>query len=553
MRVLAAQLNPTIGDIASNTRKVIEALKRAHKEKADVVLFSELVISGYPPEDLLLDPDFIKACMRSLDEIVPFTKGLFAVVGLPRWNASKREKSLYNSAAVFINGELAGFKNKTLLPTYDVFDERRYFEPGGAEQPTWDYLGWKIAVTICEDAWQHSHSSVYTNYSSDPVRNLIEKRPDLFLNLSASPYAFHKKEKRLAVFQAAAKTLHCPLILCNQVGANDQIVFDGDSLYLNEKGELIQLAKGFEEDDLIVDLETHACACSLAENRIKDLYSALVLGLKDYFRKQGFTSALVGLSGGIDSAVVTCLAVEALGSSHVRALSMPTRFSSRSSYEDALDLASRLRINLEKVEIDSVFQTYLNLLEPFFQGRPHDETEENIQSRVRGMVLMAFSNKYGSLVLNTGNKSEMAMGYTTLYGDMCGAIGVLLDVTKTRVYELAHWINREREVIPLSIINKIPTAELRPNQTDFDTLPRFEILDPVIEEYVEQRLTPQEIAKTRNLPLDFVNGLVNKIHLAEYKRRQAPIGIRVTPKSFSKGRNVPIVQLWKTVNGLIPS
>lgn len=549
MRVLAAQLNPTIGDIRGNTHKVIEALKRAQKENADIVLFSELVVSGYPPEDLLLDPEFIEACMRSLDEIALFTKGLFAVVGLPRWNPSKREKPLYNSAAVFINGELAGFKNKTLLPTYDVFDERRYFEPGASDQPTWDYLGWKIAVTICEDAWQHSHSGVYTYYLSDPITDLVEKKPDLLLNLSASPYAFQKKEKRLAVFQAAAKTLKCPLIMCNQVGANDQIVFDGDSIYLNERGELIQLAKGFEEDDLIVDLQTHACACPLAENPIKDLHSALVLGIRDYFRKQGFVKALLGLSGGIDSAVVACLAAEALGTSHVSALSMPTRFSSPSSWADAFELSQSLGIRLERVEIDSIFQAYLDLLEPHFQGRAFDETEENMQSRIRGMVLMAFSNKFGALVLNTGNKSEMAMGYTTLYGDMCGGIGVLIDVTKTRVYELARWINREKEIIPLSIVSKVPTAELRPNQTDFDSLPRFEILDPVIEDYIEQRLAPSEIAKKRDLSLDFVKDLIKKIHLAEYKRRQAPIGIRVTPKSFSKGRNVPIAQTW---NILVP-
>lgn len=305
------------------------------------------------------------------------------------------------------------------------------------------------------------------------------------------------------------------------------------------------MAKGFAEDDLLVDLGTHACACPLVENSIKDLHAALVLGVRDYFHKQGFQRALLGLSGGIDSALVACIAVEALGAQHVMALSLPTRFSSPASYGDARELAHRLHIHLEKIEIDAVFQNYLHLLEPHFKGRSPDETEENIQSRIRGMVLMAFSNKFGALVLNTGNKSEMAMGYTTLYGDMCGGLGVLLDVTKTRVYELSHWINREREIIPAAILKKTPTAELRPHQTDFDTLPRYEILDPIIEAYIEQRMTPDEIAAQQKGELSFVSDLIRRIHKAEYKRRQAPIGIRVTPKSFSKGRNVPIVQKWK--------
>lgn len=544
MKVLAVQMNPTIGDVEGNTQKVLNALEQSKQKDADVVLFPELTLIGYFPDDLLLDPSLIDACAMQLEKIAPFTRGLFVAVGLPRWNLSGEEKPLYNSVAVFANAKLLGFKNKTLLPTYDVFDERRFFEPG-TEEPIWEYLGHRIAVTICEDLWQHSDKVGYTNYRVDPVLELKKKRPDLVLNLSGSPYFLNRKGTRLSVFQSVAKTLDCPVILCNQVGANDQLVFDGYSLYVNEKGELIQIAKGFAEDDLLIDLNTRACPClQRPDNRIKDLYSALVLGVRDYFHKQGFTKAMLGLSGGIDSALVACIAKEALGKENVLALSLPSRYSSKEGVHDATRLADQLGISFRKISIDSIFQEYLDLLEPMFEGRPFDVTEENIQSRIRGMVLMAFSNKFGHILLNTGNKSEMAMGYTTLYGDMAGGLGVLHDVTKLRVYELANYVNRHEKVIPQAIIDKIPSAELKENQTDFDTLPHFEILDPVIEDYIEERLVPEEIAEKRNLPLPFVLDLTHKMHLAEYKRRQTPISIRVTQKAFSKGRLVPIVQKW---------
>ncbi|MES2273000.1 MAG: NAD+ synthase [Chlamydiota bacterium] len=544
MKVLAAQLNPIIGDLEGNTRKVMAALKRAKEKKVDIVLFPELTLSGYFPGDLLLDPSFIDAIFQKLEEIRPATLGLFAVVGLPRWNPNKKEKPLYNSAAVFANGKLLGFKDKTLLPTYDVFDERRYFEPGSA-QPIWEYLGRRIAITICEDVWQHSKTVSETNYFSDPILELKELAPDLLLNLSGSPYYFKRTDVRLSVFQAVAKTLYCPVILCNQVGVNDQLVFDGHSLYLNEKGELIQIAKGFEEEDFLIDLDTHACPHPRASDPIKDLYAALVLGVKDYFHKQGFKKALLGLSGGIDSALVACIAKDALGSENVLALTMPSRFSSRGSVTHSILLAQNLGIELREVPIDSMFQGYLDLLEPFFENRPLDFTEENLQSRIRGMILMAFSNKFGALLLNTGNKSEMAMGYTTLYGDMAGALGPLHDVTKLHVYKLANYVNRKEEIIPAVIIQKVPSAELRAHQTDFDSLPPYKVLDPIIEDYIEEGISPEKIALKRNLDVSFVQGLVHKIHLAEYKRRQAPIGIRVTQKAFSCGRIIPIVQKWR--------
>lgn len=536
MKIFAAQLNPTIGDVEGNTKKVLAALERARRAGAEIVLFPELVLTGYPPEDLLLDRELINAVEAKLEVIAPATRGLFSVVGLPRRNPSKQEKPLYNSAAIFADGKLLGFHDKILLPTYDVFDERRFFEPG-AEVSIWEYKGLKIGVTICEDLWQHGKMVAYTSYRNDPVFDLKKKQPGLVLNLSGSPY--HYKNRRISVFQAAAKTFQCPLVFCNQVGANDQLVFDGHSFCLNGKGELTQIAKGFEEEDFLVDLSKQK-PCAMPKKGIEDLFAALVLGTRDYFHKQGFQKALLGLSGGIDSALVACIAKEALGASNVLALALPTRYSSPESFRDAEDLAKNLGIALKKVEIDPVLQMYLDLLQ-----NPKGLAEENLQPRIRGMVLMAFSNQSGALLLNTGNKSEFAMGYTTLYGDMCGALGVLLDVTKDRVYELARFVNRNREIIPDSILKKVPTAELRPGQTDQDTLPPYEVLDPIIHSYIEEGLSPEEVAKKYSHPLEFIQDLVHRIHLAEYKRRQAPIGIRVTPKSFSKGRNVPIVQKYK--------
>ncbi len=541
MRILAAQINPTIGDMEGNTRKVLEALQRARGQKIDIVLFPELTLCGYFPEDLLLDPSMIEAVERKLEEIGPKTIGMFVVVGCPRWNASREEKPLYNSAAVFADGKLLGFKDKTLLPTYDVFDERRYFEPGG-EEPIWEYRGKKIAVTICEDVWEHSRRlGGEAHYRRDPIAELKKKKPDLLLNLSGSPYSFRRKETRLGVFQAVAKTLHCPVVFCNQVGANDQLVFDGHSFSFDEKAELVQMAKGFVEEDLIFDLNQKNLPQKLEERAIPDLYAALCLGVKDYFHKQGFQRALIGLSGGIDSALVTCIAKDALGAKNVFALTMPSRFSSRGSIEDSVKLTKTLGIELKDISIEPIFQSYLHLLEPSFLGKKWDETEENLQSRIRGMILMAFSNKFGHLLLNTGNKSEMALGYCTLYGDMAGGLGVLHDVTKLRVYELAKYVG----VIPESILKKMPSAELRENQSDLEVLPPFEILDPILEDYLEKRLEVEEIAKKRGQKPEFVREIVQRIHRAEYKRRQAPISIRVTQKAFSKGRVVPIVQKWK--------
>lgn len=543
MKLFAAQINPTVGDIKGNIEKILQALERAKQRKADIVLFPELAITGYPPEDLLLDASLIQAAERELETIRPFTKGFAAIVGLPRRNPHKGEKFLCNSAAVFRHGELIGFKDKTLLPTYDIFDERRYFEPG-PEVFIFEHLGWHIAVTICEDIWMDPATLPYSRYEKHPLLSLQEERTDLLVNLSASPYFFKRKETRLSVCTAAAKLANCPVLLCNQVGANDQLVFDGHSIYVNQKGELIQNAKSFVEEDLVVEADAHVCPCARPEQAIEDLYHALVLGVKDYFLKQGFKTALLGLSGGIDSALVLCIAKDALGPENIEAFSLPSRFSSPDTAQDAAILASALNISLKTISIEPIFEAYLELAHSSIANPPLAIVEENLQARIRGMILMALSNQTGALLLNTSNKSELAMGYSTLYGDLCGALGVLSDVTKMRVYELSHFVNRKEILIPESILRRVPTAELCFNQTDQDTLPPFDILDAIIEGYVEKMHSPEDISRERNIDVSLVKEIIHKIHLAEYKRRQAPLGIRVTPKAFSKGRNVPIVQKW---------
>ena len=541
MKVLVAQLDPIVGDFSGNAQKVIEALKYGQKEGADVVLFSELMLSAYPPEDLVLHDSFVRDCEDALQKIIPHTRGMMAIVGLARRNLAEGEKPLLNSAAVIQDGKIVGFYDKALLPTYDVFDERRYFEPG-KEFPIWEWKGKKIGILICEDIWQHAGYVGFTRYTIDPV--LEYEGVDLLLNLSASPYNYQKPDVRVKVCQKVAKTLKCPVFLCAQVGGNDQLVFDGYSLFINPLGELCRIAKGFEEDLMLVDLEAPSCMRHFEYDVIADLYKALVLGTRDYFYKQGFKKGILGLSGGIDSALVACIAADALGKENVYGVAMPSKFSSPGSLEDAKVLADNLGIRFDMIPIENIFLQYQEELKPYFEGKPFDVTEENLQARIRGMLLMALSNKHGYILMSTGNKSELAMGYCTLYGDMAGGLGVIADVSKTQVYALSKWINREREIIPRSTIEKAPSAELRPHQKDSDSLPDYAILDTVLQAYVEEFLSPDEIVKKYNLPKALVLDLIHKIHKAEYKRRQSPPGIRVTKKSFRVGRRYPIVQKW---------
>lgn len=543
MRILIAQINPTIGALEKNTEQIIHAIERGKNRGADLVLFPELALCGYPPEDFLLLPHFIEAIARHLEVIIGATEGIAAVVGLPRRNPHLAGKQLYNSAALINDRTLEGYADKILLPTYDVFDESRYFE-SGEKVCTWSLKGETIGITICEDLWQHSgHLQSTVVYSRDPVLELKDKSPSFVLNLSASPYSIAKHSTRLEVFLSAADTIQCPVVMCNQVGGNDSLIFDGSSLHVDPRG-LIHCAKTFEEDDLWVDLSMKSEPYRIERNGIEDLYHALVLGLRDYFRKLGFQKACFGLSGGVDSAVVACLAADALGAEHLLALGMPSRYSSPESGRDAFQLAQKLGIEYRELSIESPFKSYLDLLAPAFEGRASDVTEENLQARIRGMLLMAYSNKFGYLVLSTGNKSELALGYSTLYGDMCGGLAVIGDVTKEQIYALARWINRHEMIIPWNTIDRPPSAELRPNQKDSDSLPDYAIVDHVLQAYVEGHRSPEWISEHYHYPLPVVEDLVKRIHKNEYKRRQAPPVLRISEKAFTVGRRFPIVQQW---------
>lgn len=545
MRILLAQINPTVGDIPGNTEKILDAIAKAKKQKAQIVLFPELCFSGYPPEDFLLLPHFIQDINGALDKVIAASKEIAVIVGLPRQNTGDVEKPICNSAAIIENQTLIGFQDKILLPTYDVFTERRFFEPGSSTK-LWRICNHNIGITICEDIWQHSDLIKYTSYNRDPVKELAGLHPDVVLNLSASPFSVYKAQNRIKVCTHAATTLQCPLLLCNQVGGNDSLIFDGYSIHVDSKGNVINMAKGFAEDFLLVDLNTPKAPITPSFQPIEDLYHALVLGLKDYFSKSNFSKACLGLSGGIDSALVACIAVDALGKDNVVGLIMPSRFSSESSVTDALQLANTLGIKTHQISIEKPFQTYLDLLGPYFKDLPMDTTEENLQARTRGTLLMAFSNKFHCIVLSTGNKSEMAMGYATLYGDMCGGLSVINDVTKQQVYALASWINRHQEIIPTNTIKKPPSAELRANQKDTDSLPDYSIVDNVLQAYIEDHLSPDEISLKFSYPHDMVLDLIKRIHQNEYKRRQAPPGLRVSEKAFSVGRRFPIVQRYVT-------
>ncbi len=543
MKIALAQINPTVGAILDNTQKIIQAIELGRVRGAELIVFPELSVCGYPPEDLLFLSGFVTAIEEALEKIIKIAEGITVILGCVRENRLGGEKMLFNSAAIIQNCRLLGFYDKILLPTYDVFFERRYFEPGGVI-PIWEVGDKKIGVTICEDMWQHAKAVEYTSYSRDPIQELVAHKPDLLVNLSASPYYMKRMEARLHVCRTAVATLQCPLAFCNQVGGNDSLIFDGFSLFMDEEGRILKTANGFQEDLLVLDLNARRRVEAMQSDPTKDLFEALVLGIRDYFYKSGFKKACLGLSGGIDSALVAVLAQAALGKENVLALILPSRYSTTESYQDANRLIKNLGIHSEELSIEKPFETFLELLAPYFAEKKTDVTEENLQARIRGNILMAFSNKFGYLVLSTGNKSELAMGFSTLYGDMCGGLGVLSDVTKEQIYVLAHYINREKEVIPSSVICRPPSAELRYNQKDTDTLPDYAIVDRVLEGYVEDYLSPEEIAKRNNLPIELVKTLIEKIHFNEYKRRQAPPGLRVTKKAFSAGRRFPIVQGW---------
>jgi NAD+ synthetase len=542
------QLNSTVGDFAANRKKLLDACARAVALGAEFVLAPELFLCGYPPRDLLQREDFVEANLTALAETAGQTGAVPLCVGFVDRNSERPGRALRNSAAVLQNGKIIWRTTKSLLPTYDVFDEDRYFEPAKNIAP-FEFNGRKLGITICEDIWNDEDFWPERLYRGDPVRELIAQGAEIILNLSASPWHDGKEKTRLEMLRRVARDEKIPLAQVNAVGANDELIFDGHSVVLNSSGELLALGPGFAEEILVVDLKQSGK--QKAENgndfppREQQLFSALSLGVRDYVRKCGFKSVIVGLSGGIDSALVAAIAADALGAENVLGVSMPARYSSSGSLTDAERLAKNLGIRYEVLPIEPVFKSVEAQLKSVFAGTKPNEAEENIQSRLRGVTLMALSNKFGALVLTTGNKSEMAVGYCTLYGDMNGALGPIADVLKTDVYKISRWVNREREIIPADSITKPPSAELRPNQTDQDSLPPYEILDAILDLYVVKNLGKAEIV-ARGFDAAVVNDVVNKINFSEYKRRQAAPGLKVSPRAFGMGRRIPVAQKFRT-------
>ena len=545
MKILAAQINPLVGDLAGNTHKVLSVLKRAQKDDVDLVVFSELALCGYPPEDLLLRQEFLEGVESHLQRVVQASKELVVVVGTLRQNKEGKGLPLFNSAAIIQDRVLLGFQDKCLLPNYNVFNERRYFEPGGSIAP-WELFGKKVGILICEDMWPHAGFKYSADYDRDPVLELKKYEIDLLLNLSASPYHFQKPKERFSVCAKAAQSLNSPAVMCCQVGANSELIFDGYSFAVDKKGEIKTLAPGFKEADLLIDTDKEPGTLMHHFDEHEDLLNALTLGLKDYFLKNGFSKACLGVSGGIDSALVAYIAARALGKDNVLAVMLPSKFSTKESFEDATQLISNLSIKKLNLSIKEPYEAFLELLNPVFTRSSFDVTEENIQARIRSLILMALSNKEGHILLSTSNKSELAIGYSTLYGDASGALAVIGDLLKSKVFSLCHYINQKerQEVIPSSILTKPPSAELRPNQKDTDSLPDYSILDRILEEYIENYHSIDEIALKHGFSRELVFDIVEKIYSAEYKRRQGPPVLRVSQKAFGCGRRYPIVQGW---------
>jgi NAD+ synthetase len=541
VKIALAQINPTVGDFTGNLEKIVAESRRAAAAGARLVVFSELAICGYPPADFLEKPSFLARCRSAVDELAAATRELptavLAGVALPA--EPKSGKPAVNAAVLLDKGRLLLEQHKRLLPFYDVFDEQRYFA-SSPPQKVVELDGVRLAVTICEDAWNDKNFWPQPLYAVDPMQELMSQHPALHINLSSSPFWHSKRATRRGMLAAIAKRDGIPVLMCNQVGGNDSLIFDGSSLALNGRGELIAQAASFVEDLVVVDPFAAEPVAAPAEDDTAAAFDALVLGTRDYVRKCGFGKVLVGLSGGIDSALVAAIAKEALGAENVVGVGMPSPYSSPGSIEDSRRLAANLGIRFEVIGISGLFAEYNRALEPLFRETKADITEENIQSRIRGGLLMALSNKFSALVLTTGNKSEMAVGYCTLYGDMVGALAVIGDLVKTRVYAVCHWLNREGEVIPAEILEKPPSAELRPDQKDTDSLPPYEVLDPILEAYVERYETPEQIAATHGFGLELVQQVVRLVERSEYKRQQAAPVLKVTSKSFGLGRRFPI-------------
>ncbi len=553
MKIALAQLNYTIGHFELNAQKITGAIAKAKAEGAKLVIFSELSVCGYPPHDLLTHKHFIDRCNDTVNQIASHCHETYAIVGAPSLNPDSSGKLLFNSAYLLGNGRVLDVFHKTLLPDYDIFDEYRYFEPNPGDYRLVEIDGVKVAITICEDIWDDQPTtSAFARgklYRDAPMNHLSKLNPDLIINISASPFSYNVEERRLEVFRSNVVRYSKPVIYVNQVGANTELLFDGGSMVMGEKGDILIKLKSFEEDFCVIDTEPFTSvkpSSSFINNnnsRIQRIHNALVMGIHDYFGKMGFSKATLGLSGGIDSAVVLALASRALQTQDIRVLLMPSQYSSRHSVDDAIALAEKLGVKYDIVPIQPIFDSFRYQLRTLFAGKPEDITEENIQARVRGTLLMALSNKFGHLLLNTSNKSEAAVGYGTLYGDMCGALSVLGDVYKTDVYRLAHYINKDEEIIPLNTIQKPPSAELRPNQKDSDSLPPYEILDPILFAYIEQGFSAQEIVR-QGFDEATVKKVIKLVNINEYKRFQSAPILRVSSKAFGYGRKMPLVARW---------
>ena len=544
MKIAIAQINPVIGDFQHNTRQIQQSADQAIAQNCDLVIFSELVITGYPPRDLLEKGDFVDANLKCLHQLVESIRGIGVICGFVDKNDRQAGNPLLNAAVLFEDGAIWHKAVKHLLPTYDVFDERRYFEPGQS-LTVFDYKGQRIGLTICEDVWNDMDILQKRIYHTDPVKTIIDQGAELIVNISASPYFAGKQRFREFMLGAIAKKYQVPLVYANQVGGNDSVLFDGASGVYNADGEVIARAAEFSTDLIICDLaqmQGDLRPAAVADNG--SILSALEMGTRDYVTKCGFSKAVIGLSGGIDSALTACIAVRALGKENVRSVFMPSRYTSQDNYEDTQQLADNLEIPLQTIPIDTMFDSFLQYLSPQFQIDDPGITEQNIQARIRGTILMGISNQEGCLLLSTGNKSELAVGYCTLYGDMSGGLAVISDVPKTIVYELARLINADTEIIPQRIIDKAPSAELKPDQADQDDLPPYHVLDPILQAYIQDAQDVNAIV-AMGYSKDIVLDVIKRVDSNEYKRHQAAPGLKVTSKAFGYGRRYPIAQRYR--------
>jgi len=540
VKIALGQINPTVGDFSGNAGKMVEFSLRARTAGAGLILFPELSVCGYPPRDLVERSSFVTHNREWAEKIAVETAGIAVICGLVTPAHADTGKTVMNSAALLRDGKIEFIQSKMLLPTYDVFDEMRNFAPAKSQE-LFPFCGNRMALTICEDAWNDKRFWTKRLYTVDPVESLIHAGGNFVLNISASPFWIGKREFRRDMLASIARQHKVPVALVNQVGGNDSLVFDGSSLVLNRDGNVIAQGKSFEEDLIYFDSQT--LTGDLHEQIPGDdasAYAALVLGTRDYMHKCGFQKAIIGLSGGIDSALTAVIASDAVGSENVIGVGMPGPYSSPGSIDDARKLAKNLGIRFELISINPAYEAYRTMLKDVFAGRKEDTTEENLQSRARGMLLMALSNKFGAIVLSTGNKSELGVGYCTLYGDMAGGLAVISDVPKTLVYRLSRYVNSRRAVIPEDTLEKPPSAELRPNQKDSDSLPPYEILDAVLEDYIEDSHSPEQIAADHGFDLEVVRRVVRMVDRVEYKRQQAAPGLKISPKAFGYGRRFPI-------------